>query len=176
MFGTRFIGKSSHPVPPENVQPLREKERQHVLTFLCSTALGASPAFFGRLRSWFRQTFVLDFGVAEILAAPVPVIAKEAEAKVINMPKPFTKSAARAHALPSAATIQSSTAIAAAAAATTTSSSSAANGPWVEMGPLTLSALRRQIRRSRGWNNLRRRHQMQATKEETTGLLAAVEA
>ncbi|KAF3763329.1 hypothetical protein M406DRAFT_323096 [Cryphonectria parasitica EP155] len=110
--------------------------------------IGPNPAFFQRLRSWFRQTWILDMGVSEILG-PVPVIAKEAEAKLITTPTPFSVSASRAPAL------------------STISPSSPA---WMELRPI--QGLRRQLRRRKGWSDLRKTHQLQA-REESVGLLTA---
>lgn len=113
-------------------------------------ALGPHPAFLSRLRAWVRQTLAFEFQVSEFLG-PVPVVAKEQEAKLITTPKPFTCSAHRAPALATAAS---------------------SSPTWAEMR--SIMARRREVRRRQGWNNLRKRHQMHA-KEESMGLLAVAD-
>lgn len=140
MFGSRFLSELLTERPPPSLMG-------KILIRLA--ALGPNPAFFQRLRSWFNQTWILEFGVAEILG-PIPVVAKEAEAKIINTPAPFTLSASRAQAL-----------------TTVTVSSTPA---WMEMRPI--QGLRRQLRRRQGWSDLRKARQLQAH-EESIGLLAA---
>lgn len=140
MFGSRFFGKFTCKVlrtgcPFANIQ---------------LKALGPHPAFLSRLRAWVRQTLAFEFQVSEFLG-PVPVVAKEQEAKLITTPKPFSCSAHRAPVL-----------------ATTSSSSPT----WAEMR--SIMAKRREVRRRQGWYNLRKRHEMQA-KEESMGLLAGAD-
>ncbi|KAJ4421929.1 hypothetical protein N0V82_003426 [Gnomoniopsis sp. IMI 355080] len=113
-------------------------------------ALGPHPAFFSRLRAWVRQTLSFEFQVAEFLG-PVPVVAKEQEAKLITTPKPFTCSAKRAPVLATA---------------------SSPSPTWAEVR--SIMARRRQVRRSQGWQNLRKRRDMQA-REESMGLLTEVD-
>ncbi|CAN8105415.1 unnamed protein product [Discula destructiva] len=112
--------------------------------------LGPHPAFFARLRAWVRQTLAFEFQVSEFIG-PVPVVAKAQEAKLVNVPKPFTVSASRA---PERVTASSTT------------------PSWAEMR--SIMAVRRQIKRRRGCQNMRRRRDMQAT-EERQGLLAEVD-
>lgn len=145
MFGSRFFGKSSSCLP---IFPGRSTLNPNPI------ALGPHPAFFSRLRAWVRQTLAFEFQVAELIG-PVPVIAKENEAKLITIHKTLTISANRAPAPASAlATASSST------------------PTWAEMR--SIMAIRRQVRRRQGWYNLRKRHEMQA-REESLGLLAGVE-
>lgn len=112
--------------------------------------MGHNPVFFHRLRSWLRQTFILDFQVVELLG-PAPVLAKEQETKLINTPAPFTRSAKRAPAI-----------------ATCTVSP---NPTWMDMKAITNV---RRLRRRNGWYDLKKAKRTQS-REETTGLLAAAE-
>lgn len=99
--------------------------------------------------------------MSEIIG-PVPVVAKEQEAKILNTPAPFSRSAKRA---PPLATPY------APAGATATTTATTQPTKWRDMKTITNI---RRLRRREGWYNSRRENQMRM-KEERTGLLAAVE-
>ncbi|ROV90345.1 hypothetical protein VMCG_09715 [Cytospora schulzeri] len=110
----------------------------------------AFPTFIGRLRSWFRQSFALDFQVSEILG-PVPVTVAPKAAPLISTPPVFTRTPCRG-------------------GPRNLAKAKASGSEAIEMGPII--ALRR-LRRRQGWYDTRRRSQTSQGKEERTGLLAA---
>lgn len=118
--------------------------------FLRLGGAASFPGFIGRLRSWFRQSFVMDFQVSEILG-PVPVTVTPKAAPLINTPPVFS---ARTPCRGPRNQLNAK----------------ASGSESIEMGPII--ALRR-LRRRQGWYDGRRRSQTSQTKEERTGLLAA---